>query len=221
MFASVRACAGVYLCICVRVHMCVCVRAPAYARAMCAHVCVCVCACNVRACMCVCVCACVCVCVCVCVRVCVCARVSVLARARASMFSAGVHTRLTTPTVSPVTTCLHRTPAPRTHTTRPHRTPAPRARATRPQFAAWFAEARQLGDVPEDGMPITLATATPEGRPSARVRVHAVHRLHAPLFVPRAACRCALCRVRLCAAVWLCGCVAACLRCRHGARALP
>eukprot|EP00742_Colponemidia_sp_Colp-10_P001994 GILJ01002129.1.p1 GENE.GILJ01002129.1~~GILJ01002129.1.p1 ORF type:complete len:222 (+),score=24.65 GILJ01002129.1:40-666(+) len=37
------------------------------------------------------------------------------------------------------------------------------------QFRVWFAEAQELGLVPEDGQPMCLATATPSGIPSARI----------------------------------------------------
>jgi pyridoxine/pyridoxamine 5'-phosphate oxidase len=37
------------------------------------------------------------------------------------------------------------------------------------QFDAWFSEASKRGLIPREGMPMTLATATADGFPSARV----------------------------------------------------
>jgi hypothetical protein len=38
------------------------------------------------------------------------------------------------------------------------------------QFGAWFSEASAKGLVPREGVAMTLATSTPDGFPSARVR---------------------------------------------------
>ncbi len=43
------------------------------------------------------------------------------------------------------------------------------------QFRLWFDEATALGKVPAYGMPMTLATCTPDGYPSARVRCFIVN----------------------------------------------
>ena len=104
MYALLRACLHMCLCVCVSacIHACVCV---------CVFVCVCVCVC-----VCVFVCACVRVCVCVCVCVCECGRVCITVQfvfhiCPRRHTRGCAHTRSHTPTSPYVCVCAHKATA--------------------------------------------------------------------------------------------------------------